>query len=296
MRSISKSNAFKTGGGALVLALAAAMVHPSLALVPLTLFVLLCLLAPFVHRLSFYLPVISRGNTALKAVALTFDDGPDPMTTHRLLKMLKAHQVKATFFVTGQKALAHPELIRAILRDGHTVGNHSFSHNAFSVFKGPRVLYREIARTQKVLARLGVAPLVYRPPVGITYPMLGRVLSRLDLLAVNFSCCARDWGNRRVQGMSGRILKRVRAGDIVMLHDLRPAKKTCAADWLVEVDRILRGLKAKGLIVRPLEQLIGHRIDRRSIPNGRAQTGGLSESPSGSHCASKAGRMPGNRP
>ncbi len=285
------SNAFKTGAAALALAMAAALVHPTLACVPLALFVLLCLAAPFVHRLGFYLPVISHGNSRQKAVALTFDDGPDPQTTPHLLRLLRAHRLPAAFFVTGKKAQAHPDLVRAILRDGHTVGNHSFSHNAFSVFKGPRALYREIARTQRVLTRLGVQPLVYRPPVGITYPVLGSVLSRLNLSAVNFSSSARDWGNRRIRGLSGRILKRVRAGDIIMLHDLRPAKKARPADWLAEVDRILRGLKAKELAVLPLEQLIGRPVDRRPMPGGPAGAC----CPAGLHYASKAGRRPGSR-
>lgn len=285
------SNVFKTGAAALALALAAAWVHPPLACVPLALFLLLCLAAPFVHRLGFYLPVISRGNSRQKAVALTFDDGPDPQTTVHLLQLLRTHHMSATFFVTGKKAQAHPDLVRAILRDGHTVGNHSFSHNAFSVFKGPRALYREIARTQRVLARLGVRPLVYRPPVGITYPVLGSVLSRLNLSAVNFSSSARDWGNRRIRGLSGRILKKVRAGDIIMLHDLRPAKKARPTDWLAEVDRILWGLKAKELAVHPLGELIGRPVDRRPMLDGTAGAG----CPAGSHDASKADRMPGNR-
>lgn len=272
----SWTNAYKVGAAALTLALLAVVAGcPFLASVPLAIFVALCLMAPFFHRWSFYLPIISRGNPRKKWVALTFDDGPDPLTTPKLLELLKAHGMVATFFVTGKNALAYPDLIRAILPNGHTVGNHSFSHNPLLVFKGQKAIFRDIDRTQRVLARLGVEPLVYRPPVGITYPVLRRILSRLNLVAVNFSCSARDRGNRRIHGIAERVLKKVRAGDIILLHDLRPIKQGCVADWLAEVDRLLRGVKAAGLEMVPLERLIDRPVDRRVVP--------------AAHCASKAG-------
>ena len=83
-----------------------------LAVIPLAGFVLLCLAAPFFPRFGFYAPVISRGASGKKAVAITFDDGPDPLTAPPLLKLLLTHQVKATFFVTGKKAAAYPELVK----------------------------------------------------------------------------------------------------------------------------------------------------------------------------------------
>ena len=95
MRRLTK--VYQIGLIALLSALLLAMIDPTFALVPLTLYVLLYLLAPFLHRLGLFLPVISRGNPGSGAVALTFDDGPDPRTTPALLQLLAHHGVEATF-------------------------------------------------------------------------------------------------------------------------------------------------------------------------------------------------------
>jgi peptidoglycan/xylan/chitin deacetylase (PgdA/CDA1 family) len=273
----------KIGLATLGIALLLLFIDPALALVPLVLFLLLLLAAPFMYRFGFFLPVISRGSGGQPRVALTFDDGPDPVTTPLLLERLAAHQAPATFFVTGRRAAAHPDLIRAILAAGHTIGNHSYNHDTLAAFKGFDRIFAEIAQTQRLLTEMGVTPLLFRPPVGITYPDLGKVLPRLGLTAVTFSCRARDGGNRAIGRLAARILRRVRAGDIVMLHDSRPQRRAHLGHWLAEIDRILAGIAQKGLAIRSLAELIGRPVDCR---------------PAASHgsCASRADRRPDNRP
>ncbi len=258
------SKGHKIAIGMLTVALLLAWADPALALVPLVLSLLLYLAAPFMYRFGFFLPVISRGRSGLRAVALTFDDGPDPVTTPLLLERLAAHQAPATFFVTGRRAAAYPDLIQAILAAGHTIGNHSFSHDSLVAFKGRRQIFTEIAETQRILSGMGVTPMLFRPPVGITYPGLRKVLPRLGLACVTFSCLARDGGNRSIARLSERILQRVRPDDIIMLHDSRPQRRKHLSHWLTEIDRILAGLPQKGLGVRPLADLIGRPVDRRS--------------------------------
>ena len=97
----SFSTAAKTGLAAFLLATFLMVVDGWLAVIPLTGFLLLCLAAPFLPRFGFYLPVICRGASGKKGVAITFDDGPDPLTTPLLLKLLEKYQIKATFFITG---------------------------------------------------------------------------------------------------------------------------------------------------------------------------------------------------
>jgi peptidoglycan/xylan/chitin deacetylase (PgdA/CDA1 family) len=174
IRESALSKGHKIALGMLMAALLLAWAHPALALVPLVLLLMLYLIAPFMYRFGFFLPVISRGRTGLPVVALTFDDGPDPITTPLLLERLAAHQAPATFFVTGRRAAAYPELIQAILAAGHTIGNHSFSHDSLVAFKGRRRIFTEIAETQRILREMGVTPMLFRPPVGITYPEIGR--------------------------------------------------------------------------------------------------------------------------
>lgn len=252
--------AYKLGAVSIGCAAVLAFIDWQWAWVPVVLFLLLCGAAPFCYRVGFFLPLVSRGRSGRPIVALTFDDGPHPATTPGLLDVLERYRVKATFFVIGHRAKAHPDLVQAILSRGHTIGNHSYHHNPFIAFKGAQRVADEIVSAQDLLRQLGVKPLVYRPPVGITYPSLGKVLSQLKLTAVTFSCRAGDRGNRSIDFISERILKRVRGDDIVMLHDhLGPNIQ--AADFLKEIARVLDGLPAKGLAVRPLEELLGHPVN-----------------------------------
>ena len=230
------------------------------ALPPLGVFLALCLVAPFLPRFGFFLPIISHGRSGRRAVALTFDDGPDPASTPVLLDLLAEYDVKAAFFVVGEKAAAHPEIMRNIIEQGHTVGNHSYTHDPLILLKGSRRLYGEIEKTQIVLQNLGVVARAFRPPVGITSPRLPDILHRLNLCLVNFSCRAYDFGNRRPKHLAARILKRVKPGDIILLHDTGPRKAERFACWQNEVRKVFKGLTQQGLAVLPLEELIGRRV------------------------------------
>jgi hypothetical protein len=263
MRGRRFNNAGKTAVITLGITVLTALVHRPLVWVPLLLFMVVCLAAPFCYRCGFFLPMIARGDRQSNAVALTFDDGPDPSSTPVLLSLLKAHGVQATFFVVGRRVRKYPDLVREIIQAGHALGNHSFDHDSLMAFKGRRRIYEDIAATQNELARLGVVPKVFRPPMGITYPALGAVLQALALTAVTFSCRALDRGNRSIRHLSRCILKKARPGDIIMLHDL-PPRYNSLDYWSVEVNAVLSGLKAGGLVVRPLGELIGCAIDSRT--------------------------------
>lgn len=269
MMGISRpSNAHKAALVTLAATIVVMIVRWPLTWVPPLLLVLICAAAPFFHRCSFYLPVISSGRKDTGAVALTFDDGPDPESTPDVIRLLSDHGVCATFFVVGQRVHTHPHLIREIIKAGHSLGNHSYRHDHWLAFKGKQALIEDITATQQELERLGVVPAVYRPPVGITYPGLGPVLSERGLKAVTFSCRALDRGNFSVDHIARRILRKVSPGDIIMLHDLPPAKED-RARWLSEVKAVLEGLKDRQLSVQPLERIIGctvdHRIEREGV-------------------------------
>lgn len=232
---------------------------PEMALWPLLLFIALVLAAPFFPGSGFFLPVISRGPRKERAVALTFDDGPDPLTTPPLLDLLERCGLPATFFVTGRRAEAHPELIREILRRGHAVGNHSYDHDVLLMFRSRARLAEQIGRTQTVLGRFGIRPRAFRPPVGVTGPRLAGVLEGLGMDCVTFSCRGADFGNRRIGGLARRVLRRLHPGAIVLLHDVAPPGGGSGA-WLAEVEAILRGLRSRGYATVPLAGLIGRPV------------------------------------
>lgn len=232
---------------------------PAWAPLPLILFVLISLIAPFFPGSSYYLPVISKGKKGTQAVALTFDDGPDPKVTPRLLELLARYEVKATFFVTGVNAERYPDLIRAILANGHSLGNHSYHHSPFLMLKSARTIQREVESAQAILRQFGVNPLAFRSPVGITVPYLWGVLQGLGMFCVNFSCRLGDMGNRRIQNLAARLLQKGRPGDIILLHDVAPPRGD-VDDLLGEFDAILAGLKGRNIEVQPLARLIGKEV------------------------------------
>jgi peptidoglycan-N-acetylglucosamine deacetylase len=251
------SVAAKTGLAAFLLAILLFVVDGWLAVIPLAGFLVLCLAAPFFPRFGFYLPLIWKGASGKKAVAITFDDGPDPLTTPLLLELLLKRRIKTIFFVTGEKAAAHPDLIKEILRQGHLVGNHSYKHSYWILFKSSPSIVEDIEATQNVLKDFGIRPLAFRPPAGITSPRLGSALMKTGMYLVNFSCRALDHGNRRTSNIAKRILDRIRPDDIVLLHDSRPPDESVIPAWLNEIENLLVGIETKGLMVLPLSELIG---------------------------------------
>lgn len=256
------SVAEKTGLGAFACALLLWPVDMRLVIVPLGAFLLLCLAAPFFPGFSFFLPIVSRGSADKAAVALTFDDGPDPHSTPLLLDLLDRYQTPATFFITGKKARRYPHLVREILARGHAIGNHSYSHDNFMMCRAHSRLIREMAAAQHVFRRFGIIPLTFRPPVGVTTPRLPRALAETGMYVVNFSRRAGDLGNRRLHRLAGRILDRLRWGDIIMLHDTRPGNAVLLTYWRDQVERVLEGIRRREIAIVPLTDLIGRPVMR----------------------------------
>jgi peptidoglycan/xylan/chitin deacetylase (PgdA/CDA1 family) len=167
--------------------------------------------------------VQSRGRPS---VALTFDDGPSPDVTVRVLDILRQKNAKATFFVVGRQVERHPELARRAVAEGHVVANHTYSHPPLFCFLSPRRLREEIERTQDVIHGIaGVRPRHFRSPVGLRHPLLKEALERANLELVLWRLRTYDtWPTTRDQ-LHRRILGRVRPGAIVLLHD-RPGPGT----------------------------------------------------------------------
>jgi len=234
-------------------------INITLAPLPLLIFILICCVAPLFPRLSFFLPIISRGTKKAKGVAITFDDGPDPEVTPLLLDLLAQHGVTATFFVTGARAERYPHIMKAILAGGHTVGNHSYSHSPFLMLQSRNTLRREIASAQKIFLQFGIVPLAFRPPVGITNSRLWRALLENGMFCVNFSLRAADFGNRRIKRLADKLLSKVVPGDIILLHDVAPPQGDVTF-LLREFSSLIDGLKKSGIDILPLSQLIGKEI------------------------------------
>ena len=171
-----------------------------------------------------------------RLVALTFDDGPDPEVTPRVLDLLDQHGARASFFCIGRRAAASPGLVREIRRRGHDVENHTETHPMGFACLPPRGLIREIGAAQSRLADIvGEAPRFFRPPMGLRSPFLDPVLAHLGLRHVSWTRRGYD----AVTGDATRVLARLAAGltagDILLLHDGRMGRRGAPPPMVLEV-------------------------------------------------------------
>jgi peptidoglycan/xylan/chitin deacetylase (PgdA/CDA1 family) len=158
-----------------------------------------------------------------RQVALTFDDGPWPTSTRRIVKILKHHHVKATFFMIGQNVDRWPAIAHAVVRAGMTVGNHSWDHPETPTFANlePHRLLTELARTNDALRAVGVKdPFLFRPPGGSWDAEVVRAAKAQGLRVVNWDIDPQDWrASLSAKRIAHRVLSNARPGAIVDLHD-----------------------------------------------------------------------------
>jgi peptidoglycan/xylan/chitin deacetylase (PgdA/CDA1 family) len=172
-------------------------------------------------RSSLYLPVHWRLPRGCPAVALTFDDGPNPEATPRILDLLAEHRQQATFFLIGEHVRRHPQLVRRMLAEGHAIGLHSDSHSRLVNCWPPHLVRRDL---ESCAAAIGEAsgqppPLLYRPVVGLKNPVIGFVAGRLGLVAVTWSCRALDTTAIDAGRVVARLTRGLAARAILVMHD-----------------------------------------------------------------------------
>jgi peptidoglycan/xylan/chitin deacetylase (PgdA/CDA1 family) len=189
-------------------------------------------------------------------VALTFDDGPHPVTTRAVLSLLHAHGVPATFFVLGHKVEAHPEVVREIHAAGHTLGIHGFHHHRLFCLRSARYAQAEIERTERaIFLACGVTTTLFRPPVGFASH---RTFRGAELAAVRVIA----WSVRSLDGLSGakpsriaeRVIGHLEDGAIVLLHDASERGDFTPAS-IAALPEILRALRERQLTAVGIDQL-----------------------------------------
>jgi peptidoglycan/xylan/chitin deacetylase (PgdA/CDA1 family) len=180
----------------------------------------------------------------VNSVALTFDDGPDPVDTPKLLDLLREKGVKATFFVVGKRADRYPEIVRRAWDEGHLIANHTWSHYSLFCFLTPARLRAEIERgTESVRRICGRPPRLFRSPVGLRHPLLQPFLNSAGLEFVSWSIWTRDSLSPNSEVLARRILNQVAGGDIILLHDRLPG----GADVMLSIlPRVIDGIRARG--------------------------------------------------
>lgn len=173
---------------------------------------------------------------ARNEIALTIDDGPDPVVTPQVLDILQHYQVKATFFCIGNKAARYPDLCREIVSRGHAVENHSQQHRHNFSLLGQAGFVQEIQAAQHAITEItGSPPQFFRAPAGLRNPFLDPALHRLGLRLASWTVRGFDTRTNNVEKVKARLLRGLYAGSILLLHDGNSARTSAQVPVIIEV-------------------------------------------------------------
>jgi peptidoglycan/xylan/chitin deacetylase (PgdA/CDA1 family) len=218
--------------------------------------ILLLLFRKFIEarNFQFFGNIVKSVDTDKKIVALTFDDGPNPPYTDQILSILKEYNAKATFFVLGVKLESYKELGLKIVNEGHDLANHSFSHK-YLLLRSSRTIKQEIHKTDQIIQQItSKKSSFFRPPFGkklIFLPWYLRKIGKLTIMC-DVDACRAEIVTRDSHKMSEEILKKVKPGSIIMLHDGGGNKSHTVAALSI----ILKELTRKGYSITSVSGLL----------------------------------------
>lgn len=202
--------------------------------------------------------IIKYGNTDEKLIALTFDDGPDEDFTPQILDILKKYNVKATFYVIGEKVQYNKKIIKREYEEGHEIGNHTYTHINVSK-NGYNKIKKEIGDTQSAVKSVtGVYPKTFRPPYRAISKDMCEIIKEKDMNIVLWSYVdARDWQSPGVSSIVKSIETGIQNGCIILLHDYNKVRNS-KSQTIDALDIIIPDLLEKGYKFVTISELIEH--------------------------------------
>lgn len=193
------------------------------------------------------------------AIAITFDDGPDPKNTPRLLEILKERGIKATFYLLGRSVNTYPQIVRQIIADGHEIGNHTWDHKDLSKMSDANCI-DELQKTQDaIIAAGGGTPATFRPPYGnVKMSQRKEIMEKFHYPTIIWEVDTEDWKKPySSEKVHNTILKDTKAGSIILCHDIHA--------WTIDaMPATLDELKAKGFQFKTISEMIQLEQDERS--------------------------------
>jgi peptidoglycan-N-acetylglucosamine deacetylase len=202
--------------------------------------------------------IVRRGPNR-PCVALTFDDGPSPEFTPKILDILKEQRVSAAFFMVGRHVQKYPEVARRVFREGHDIGNHTFSHRDL-VPATRATIIKEITEADKIISEvIGVQTRLFRPPRGIISNGARRILVELGFTTVLWTVSAVDWRGVAPRAMVRRILRHIKPGGIVLFHDsgaLLRSEGGSRGNTVEALPLVIEELRKRGYEIIPLSRLL----------------------------------------
>jgi peptidoglycan-N-acetylglucosamine deacetylase len=203
---------------------------------------------------------LDRGS---RQIALTYDDGPNDPHTLRLLEVLAKHETHATFFLIGRYVQQHPDIAREILKAGHSVGNHTFTHPLL-IFKSDAEIRKELCECHAALNdAVGEHSNLFRPPFGGRRPAVLRIARELGLEPIMWNVTGYDWNAPSASVIEQKVTKQIRGGDVILLHD--GGHKQIGADrsqTILATDHLITNYKAEGYEFVTVSEMM-QKVDRQ---------------------------------
>jgi len=202
-----------------------------------------------------------------KQIALTYDDGPnDPYTLH-LLEVLAKHGVRATFFLIGKYVKGHPDLAQQVVKGGHAIGNHTFSHPNL-IFASARQTRCELETCSQVITdAIGTESRLFRPPFGGRRPETLRIARSLGLKPIMWRVTGYDWRPEPAQYIEQRVRAQMRGGDVILLHDgSHLAFGTDRAQTVIATDHLIPWCKSQGFEFVTIPEMLGKTAPGNQFP------------------------------
>src|SRR6202162_1919177 len=192
-----------------------------------------------------------------KQIALTYDDGPNDPHTLKLLDVLAKHSVRATFFMIGRYLRQRPDLARAVAQSGHVIGNHTFTHPLL-IFESEARTRTQLVDCQRALTdAIGEHSNLFRPPFGGRRPATLRVARVLGLETVMWNVTGYDWNAPPAAGIEKKVVRQMRGGDVVLLHDGgHRAMGADRAQTVIATDNLIRRYKGQGYEFVTVEEML----------------------------------------
>jgi peptidoglycan/xylan/chitin deacetylase (PgdA/CDA1 family) len=183
--------------------------------------IVITVIGSFQIKLNYHLKSLNHNyKISENSISITFDDGPNPNFTPKVLSLLNGYNAKATFFLIGKNAEKHPEIVRQIIEKGHSIGNHSYSHSKNFGFFSTENVASELKQTDSILKEITGRQLkMFRPPFGVTNPNIKKALKTTNHHSIGWSKRSLDTTNLSEEKILKRITSNLKRGDIILLHD-----------------------------------------------------------------------------